>query len=70
MHNCCDVVNAGSRPQINDVVLNLSAPEISQRPAPQPGAPLFAAQRPERPSAPANPAVGGGLPTRNRVGPG
>ena len=35
--------------------LNVSAPEILQRPAPQQGAPLFGAQRPERPSAPANP---------------
>ena len=35
--------------------LNLSAPEILQRPAPQPWAPLFGAPRPERPSAPANP---------------
>ena len=30
--------------------------EILQRPAPQPGAPLFGAPRPERPRAPANPA--------------
>ena len=35
--------------------LNLSAPEILQRPAPQQGAPLFGAPRPERPRAPANP---------------
>ena len=35
--------------------MKISAPEILQRPAPQPGAPLFGAPRPERPSAPANP---------------
>ena len=45
----------GSTPSTNETVLNLSAPEILQRPAPQPGAPLFGAPRPERPSAPANP---------------
>ena len=49
--------NAGSTPTIALSVLNVSAPEILQRPAPQPGAPLFGAPRPERPSAPANPAV-------------
>ena len=49
--------NAGSRPTIAVSVLNLSAPEILQRPAPQPGAPLFGAPRPERPRAPANPDV-------------
>ena len=47
---------AGSKPPTERTVLNLSAPEILQRPAPQPGAPLFGAPRPERPSAPANPA--------------
>ena len=37
-------------------LLNLSTPELLQRPASQPGAPLFGAPRPERPRAPANPA--------------
>ena len=37
------------------VVLNLSAPKLLHSPTPQPGAPRFGAQRPERPSAPANP---------------
>ena len=46
---------AGSTPNNAQSVLNLSAPKILQRPAPQPGAPLFGAARPERPSAPANP---------------
>ena len=46
---------AGSNPLSERSVLKLSAPEILQRPAPQPGAPLFGAPRPERPSAPANP---------------
>ena len=46
---------AGSTPLFHTAVLKLSAPEILQRPAPQPGAPLFGAPRPERPSAPANP---------------
>ena len=46
---------AASKPLTERSVLNLSAPEILQRPAPQPGAPLFGAQRPERPRAPANP---------------
>ena len=41
-------------------VLNLGAPEILQRPAPQPGAPLFCAPRPERPRAPANPGSSDG----------
>ena len=36
-------------------VMNLSDPPILQRLAPQPGAPLFGAPRPERPRAPANP---------------
>ena len=36
-------------------ILIVSAPKFLQRPAPQPGAPLFGAPRPERPSAPANP---------------
>ena len=49
--------NAGSIPSNALPVLNVSAPEILQRPAPQPGAPLFGAPRPERPSAPANPAA-------------
>ena len=39
--------------------MTLSAPEILQRPAPQPGAPRFGTPRPERPSAPANPAFRG-----------
>ena len=47
--------NEGSIPTIALPVLYVSAPEILQRPAPQPGAPLFGAPRPERPSAPANP---------------
>ena len=45
----------GVSPASIDVVLKPSAPEILQRPAPQPGALLFGAPRPERPSAPANP---------------
>ena len=46
---------AGSIPTIALPVSNVSAPEILERPAPQPGLPLFGAPRPERPSAPANP---------------
>ena len=46
----------GSIPTSALLVLNVSAPDILQHPAPQPGAPLFGAPRPERPSAPANPA--------------
>ena len=46
---------AGLKLRTKGLVLNLSAPEILQRPAPQPGAPLFGAPRPEHPSAPANP---------------
>ena len=46
---------AGSKPFRSGSVLNVSAPEILQRPAPQLGAPLFGAPRPERPSAYANP---------------
>ena len=56
MQNCYDVVNAGQRPQIEGAVLNLSAPEILQLPAPQQGALRFGTQRPERPHASANPA--------------
>ena len=47
---------ANSRSSIGKAVLNLSAPEILQRPAPKQGGLLFGAQRPERPRAPANPA--------------
>ena len=47
--------NAGSKLLPERLVLKLSAPDILQRPAPQPGAVLFGAPRPERPSAPANP---------------
>ena len=35
--------------------MNLSAPEILQRPAPQQGTPLFGAPRPERPTRPCQP---------------
>ena len=45
----------GSNPPNQRAILNLSAPEILQRPAPQQGALPFGAPRPERPSAPANP---------------
>ena len=48
-------MNVGLRPDIENVVLILSAPEILQRPTPQRGAPLFGAPRPERPRAPAKP---------------
>ena len=48
-------MNEGSRPTDRIALLNLSAPEILQRPAPQLGAPLLGAPRPERPCAPANP---------------
>ena len=64
-NNCLDVQLHSAHPKTLEIagsksftersVLNLSAPEILQRPAPQPGAPLFGAPRPERPSAPANP---------------
>ena len=37
------------------LVLNLGAPKILQRPAPQQGAQLFGAPRPKHPSPPANP---------------
>ena len=47
----------GSTPTFERCVLNLSAPKILQRPAPQQGAQLFGAPRPERPSAPANSAT-------------
>ena len=65
-YNCPDVQLRSPHPKTLEIassnplgersVLKLSAPEILQRPAPQPGAPLFGAPRPERPSAPANPA--------------
>ena len=64
---------AGSKPLTEEVVLKLSAPEFLQRPAPQPGAPLFGAPRPERPSAPANPGFrpdADPRPTRIRARPG
>ena len=64
-YNCPDVQLRSPHPKTLEIassnplgersVLKLSAPEILQRPAPQPGAPLFGAPRPERPSAPANP---------------
>ena len=65
LHNCLDLClisanlkrahKCGSRPTRRVAVLNLSAPDSLQRPAPQQGAPLFGAPRPERPRAPANP---------------
>ena len=51
--------NVGSRTASNVSLLSLSAPEILQRPAPQPGAPLFGAPRPECPSAPPTLLFGG-----------
>ena len=56
VQSCCDLLNAGLIPRNDGAVLNLSAPYILQPPAPQQGAQLFGAPRPERPSAPANPA--------------
>ena len=48
---------AGSKHLIEGSVLNVSAPDILQSPAPQQGVQLFGAQRPKRPSAPANPVL-------------
>ena len=60
--------NVGSRTASNVSLLSLSAPEILQRPAPQPGAPLFGAPRPECPRAPANPGIVGLRPLGQGVG--
>ena len=46
VYTCYELMNLGLRPDIENAVLILSAPEILQRPAPKPGAPLFGAPRP------------------------